>query len=82
MPPLLQNDTSNVESVVVVGAELLTTREVVEIMRVSPTTVTRWVATGKVSAITLPGGQLRFPSSQIHQLLEPMSTSADSPNEG
>ncbi|MGV9189207.1 MerR family transcriptional regulator [Arcanobacterium canis] len=78
----MQKVASNVESVVVVVGELLTTKEVAEIMRVSPTTVTRWVATGKVSAITLPGGQLRFPSSQIHQLLEPMTASADSPNEG
>lgn len=38
-------------------------------LRISVETLRRWEASGKVSAVRTPGGQRRFPSSQIDALL-------------
>lgn len=49
--------------------ELLTTAEVAERCRVNPVTVARWVRTGKLDAVHLPGGTLRFRQSDLDALI-------------
>jgi excisionase family DNA binding protein len=50
---------------------LLTTSEVAEVFRVDRTTITRWVMTGRLKAIALPGrrGLLRYRKSDIEAIL-------------
>jgi excisionase family DNA binding protein len=45
--------------------ELLTPKEVGEMLRVNPKTVTRWAKTGKLPAIKTLGGHRRFRRSDI-----------------
>ncbi len=49
--------------------ELLTPAEVAALFRVDPQTVTRWVATGKLSTIRTLGGHRRFHAREIRKLL-------------
>lgn len=42
-----------------------------ELADVSATTVSRWVASGKLAAITLPSGILRFRRDDVTALLTP-----------
>lgn len=56
--------------------DLLTAAEVADVMKVSSQTVKRWFHQGKISAIPLPSGQLRFPRSDIEDLLKPQRLSA------
>lgn len=50
---------------------LLTTSEVAKRLKVHPATVRRWVESGSLSAINLPGGkQRRFRESDIDALLK------------
>lgn len=39
---------------------LLTAREVAEVLDVSPETVLRWTRAGKLPALKLPSGQVRY----------------------
>jgi|Deesub1362B_J571_1020462.scaffolds.fasta_scaffold01116_10 excisionase family DNA binding protein len=51
--------------------DLLTTKEVAEILRVTERTVQRWCKEGKISSIELPGGRgYRIPKSEIDKILE------------
>lgn len=47
-----------------------TPNEAAEILKVNPRTVRRWVAAGKLEALTLPSGRVRIPKAA----LEPYST--------
>ena len=49
---------------------LLTPSEVAALFRVDPKTVSRWAATGKISAIRTLGGHRRFKADEIYRLLE------------
>ena len=60
------------------GQELLTVKEVAELARVSPSTVTRWVSSGRIPAIVLPSGQLRFAREHIMEMLTPVVASSPS----
>jgi excisionase family DNA binding protein len=52
-------------------AGLLTLREAAELLGVSPWTVRRWVASGKLPHIRLPGGRLlRFDRADLDRLVE------------
>lgn len=44
---------------------------------VTQTTVSRWVASGKLAAITLPSGLLRFRSEDVEALLTPTVRTAE-----
>ncbi len=43
--------------------------EVAALFRVDPKTVTRWAQTGKLAAITTPGGHHRFRRTEVLALL-------------
>ncbi|MDF2420152.1 MULTISPECIES: helix-turn-helix domain-containing protein [Trueperella] len=64
------------------ATELLTTRQVANLAKVSRQTVARWVADGKVAAVTLPGGQLRFAREDIEAMLTPTIATERSADEG
>lgn len=51
--------------------EILTTKQVAELAKVSRQTVARWAADGKIAAAVLPGGQLRFSREDIEVMLTP-----------
>lgn len=48
---------------------LLTAEEVAEVLRVAPLTIRRWVASGKLAAIKLPGGQIRVRKADVESIL-------------
>lgn len=48
---------------------LLTVAEVAERLRVTPSTVSLWVRDGRIRAIRLPSGRLRFRATDIDQLV-------------
>ena len=50
--------------------QLLTPSEVAALFRVDPKTVSRWAATGKISAVRTLGGHRRFKAEEIYRLLE------------
>lgn len=50
---------------------LLTPAEVAAVFKVSPKTVTRWVAAGRIEATKTPGGHARIRRSVIEALLNP-----------
>jgi excisionase family DNA binding protein len=49
---------------------LLTRKEVASLFRVSPRTIKRWTADGKLTAILTPGGSPRYRSEDVDRLLE------------
>lgn len=53
---------------------LLTTAEVAKEFRVHQKTVRQWVDTGKLPAITLPGGIFRYRREDIEAILRGEST--------
>ena len=59
------------------GERYLTPREAAAIFSVDPKTVSRWAATGKLTAIRTLGGHRRFPESEVREkarrLMEPAS---------
>jgi excisionase family DNA binding protein len=48
---------------------LLTPGEVAEMFRVSPKTVTRWAAAGKISSLRTLGGHRRYREAEVRALL-------------
>ena len=48
---------------------MLTVQEVAKILRVSDSTIRRWIAEGKIKGLKF-GGQWRFKSAEISQWLE------------
>jgi len=54
----------------------LTCAEVADALRVSPRTVLRWIATGDLEAVRLPGGRLRISQTAFAAMLAAGSTSA------
>ena len=44
---------------------LLTPREVAELFRVDPKTVTRWATAGRIGSIRTPGGHRRFRETEV-----------------
>jgi len=50
---------------------LLTPGEVARILRVDPKTVTRWARTGKLTAVRLPSGHLRYREAEIRRICTP-----------
>jgi excisionase family DNA binding protein len=59
--------------------ELLTPAEVAALFRVDPKTVTRWASTGRLGSIRTPGGHRRFRASEVHTLLDSLTTEAFNP---
>lgn len=49
--------------------DLLTIGEVASVFRVTTDTVRRWAAIGRIKAVTLPGGQLRFKRAAVDAVL-------------
>lgn len=49
---------------------LLTPKEVAEMFRVNPKTVTRWAKAGKITSIRTLGGHRRFRASEIQRAVE------------
>lgn len=56
------------------GERYLTTREVAELYRLSPATVNRWRKAGKLPAIELSTGVIRFDSEQLEVLVRERAT--------
>ena len=54
-----------------IGAALVTVGEAARALRVHQSTVSRWVAAGKMQAIRLPSGRLRIRREDVERLLEP-----------
>jgi excisionase family DNA binding protein len=50
-------------------AALLSTVEVAEILRVSRSTVTRYVRLGLLKSMRLPSGVIRIPRSEVERLM-------------
>jgi excisionase family DNA binding protein len=48
--------------------ELLTAKEVARIFRVTPSAVLRWTRTGRIPAITTPGGRYLYNAATVHDL--------------
>jgi len=49
--------------------QYLTRSEVAQLFEVSPATVARWTRKGKLPFVLTPGGQRRYPRSQVAALL-------------
>ena len=49
---------------------LLTPAEVAQLLRVHPKTVSRWVQSGKLSAVRTLGGHRRYRANEVYALLE------------
>ena len=49
--------------------KLFTTSEVAELLGTTRVSVWRWIKTGKIRAIKLPGGQYRIPREEVEKLL-------------
>ena len=49
---------------------LLTPAEVAQLFRVHPKTVSRWVQSGKLSAVRTLGGHRRYRANEVYALLE------------
>lgn len=58
--------------------ELLTTREVADLCKVTTTTVTRWVKSGHLTGTKLGPKTFRFRRSDVEDLLAAGSTAPDS----
>jgi excisionase family DNA binding protein len=54
--------------------EYLSAGGVATLLHVSPKTVTRWAAEGKLPCVRTLGGHRRFPGAQIQELAERLST--------
>lgn len=48
---------------------MLTPGEVATVFRVDPKTVTRWARTGRLHAVTTPGGHRRYREGEVRALL-------------
>jgi excisionase family DNA binding protein len=48
---------------------LLTPKEVAELFRVDPKTVTRWARAGRLTSIRTPGGHRRYREDEVRALL-------------
>jgi excisionase family DNA binding protein len=59
-----------VELKTLVQSDLLTTREVADILRVSQNSVKNWIYQGKIKAIKTPGGDWRIPKDVFLLSLE------------
>jgi excisionase family DNA binding protein len=53
---------------------LLTPGEVALMFRVDPKTVTRWAASGRIGSVRTPGGHRRFLKTDVHHLLQQLTT--------
>ena len=54
---------------------LLTAREVAELIGVSTETILRWTRAGKLPAIKLPGGAIRYRETELDEWLSLRATS-------
>lgn len=52
------------------GSRLMTPGEVAALFRVSPKTVSRWAASGRLPGMQTPGNHWRFNESTVHELLQ------------
>lgn len=59
------------------ASELMTPKEVAELFRVDPKTVTRWARTGRLTAIRTLGGHRRFHRTEVLAALEANTTPAE-----
>jgi len=58
------------------GERLLTPAEVAVILRVDPSTVSRWHRQGLIDGIRTPGGHRRFRESDVRALMQPSPADA------
>lgn len=54
--------------------ELMLPREVAELFRVDPKTITRWARDGKLHSVRTLGGHRRYKRSQVMKLLKELTT--------
>jgi excisionase family DNA binding protein len=47
----------------------LNTREVADLLRVDPDTVSTWARTGRITAVRTPGGYWRIPEADVQAIL-------------
>ncbi|AWE42863.1 MULTISPECIES: helix-turn-helix domain-containing protein [unclassified Actinobaculum] len=62
--------------------EIMTAREAATTGLASERTFGRWARAGKIPAIRLPNGQVRFRRADIEALLEPQATHDDVGSDG
>lgn len=62
-------------------SELMTPREVADVFRVSPKTVTRWAKAGLISTVKTLGGHRRFRRADVNDFLVNLSTESTTPTE-
>ncbi len=56
------------------NGQLLTARQVADLIGVSPETVLRWTRRGDLPAIRLPGGAIRFREEALSDWIDRQST--------
>ena len=61
---------------------LLTARQVGELLGYSPGTVLRWTRQGKLPALKLPGGAIRYREDELERWLETHSTNGEHHHHG
>jgi excisionase family DNA binding protein len=61
---------------------LLTPGEVAALFRVDPKTVNRWAAAGRLGSSRTLGGHRRYRESEVHSLLQLLTTEATNPVTG
>lgn len=54
------------------SAELLSPKDAAAVLRVSPETLRRWAASGKIRHVALPSGRVRFRREDLAEVLEPV----------
>lgn len=62
-------------------SELMTPREVADVFRVSPKTVTRWAKAGLIGTVKTLGGHRRFRRADVNDFLANLSTEPTTPTE-
>jgi len=64
------------------SAPLLTARQVGELLGMSPGTVLRWTRLGKLPALKLPSGAIRYRAEELERWLEAHSTNGEHDRSG
>ena len=59
--------------------QLLSSREVAELLRISPATVSRWAKSGKLASLRTPGGHARFSRPEVERVLRLRAWLRDDP---
>lgn len=59
------------------GEELVTVEETARMLRVRRETIRRYIKSGHLKAVTLPGGDYRIAKSELDKILKPVAKDAN-----